>query len=156
MHACSTIKRFCLTIALLGIPQRLSWPVFPQRRLLCARCWRQVSAEEATKPRTDSPSPKQTPKHVLVKCPKPQNASCATCPRQVSAEGGEAHDNQILGTCGRLATLSQHEPSIARLLVTTSCSRTLLAYHLYLLFLGCRYLSRYLSKSARMCLRRSS
>ena len=104
MHACSTIKRFCLTIALLGIPQRLSWPVFPQRRLLCARCWRQVSAEEATKPRTDSPSPKQTPKHVLVKCPKPQNASCATCPRQVSAEGGEAHDNQILGTCGRSKT----------------------------------------------------
>ena len=30
--------------------------------------------------------PKQTPKHVLLKCPKPQNASCARCPRQVSAE----------------------------------------------------------------------
>ena len=35
--------------------------------------------------------PKQTPKHVLVKCPKPQNASCARCPRQVSAEGGKSH-----------------------------------------------------------------
>ena len=98
MHACSTIKRFFLTIALLGIPQRLSWPVFPQRRLLCARCWRQVSAEEATKPRTDSPSPKQTPKHVLVKCPKPQNASCATCPRQVSAEGGKSHADRTSET----------------------------------------------------------
>ena len=35
--------------------------------------------------------PKQTPKHVLVKCPKPQNASCARFPRQVSAEGGKSH-----------------------------------------------------------------
>ena len=42
--------------------------------------------------------PKQTPKHVLAKCPKPQNASCASFPRQVSAEREKSHADRTSRT----------------------------------------------------------